>query len=85
MKKLILTFILLLTVTLALVGCGNRKLIDTTWSYEYAMVKLPDGSIVEGKISGKWNDYEDGDMLQVEINGKKYLTHSNNIVLISYD
>lgn len=85
MKKILIAFILLSAVLLTLVGCGNRKLIDTTWSYEYAIVKLPNGEIVEGELSGKWSDYEDGDMIQVEIDGKKYLTHSNNVVLISND
>ena len=85
MKKIFITFILLLAVVFTIVGCGNRRLIDTTWSYEYAIVRLPNGEVVEGKVSGKWSDYGDGDMLQVEIDGKKYLTHSANVVLISED
>ena len=40
------------------------------------------GQVVEGKVSS-WTDYEDGDQLQVKINGKTYLVHSSNVVLIS--
>ena len=40
------------------------------------------GEIVEGKVSS-WTDFEDGDQIQVKINGKSYLVHSSNIVLIS--
>lgn len=65
-----------------LVGCGNRNLIDTTYRYEYAYIRLPNGETVEGKVQS-WDDYEISDMLQVEIDGKVYLTHSTNVVLVS--
>ena len=38
--------------------------------------------IVEGKVAS-WTDFEDGDQIQVKIDGKTYLVHSANIVLIS--
>ena len=83
MKKLIallLVVILALTVML-LAGC-NKQLVDLTYSYEYAIIGLPNGETVEGKVSS-WTDYEDGDQLQVRIDGKTYLVHSSNVVLIS--
>lgn len=63
-------------------SCGNRNLIDTTYRYEYAYIRLPNGETVEGKVKS-WDDYEDSDMLQVEIDEKVYLTYSSNIVLVS--
>ena len=83
MKKLIallLVVILALTVML-LAGC-NKQLVDLTYSYEYAIIGLPNGETVEGKVSS-WTDFEDGDQLQVRIDGKTYLVHSSNVVLIS--
>lgn len=83
MKKLIallLVVILALTVML-LAGC-NKQLVDLTYSYEYAIIGLPNGETVEGKVSS-WTDYEDGDQLQIRIDGKTYLVHSSNVVLIS--
>ena len=83
MKKLIallLVVILALTVML-LAGC-NKQLVDLTYSYEYAIIGLPNGETVEGKVSS-WTDFEDGDQLQVRIDGKPYLVHSSNVVLIS--
>ena len=80
MKKLIalaLTLILLLTLT----AC-NKQMVDLTYSYERAILSLPNGEIVEGKVSS-WTDFEDGDQIQVRIDGKTYLVHSSNIVLIS--
>ena len=45
------------------------------------ILALPDGSIVSGKIES-WKDYDDGDQIQVKIDGTTYLVHSVNIVLI---
>lgn len=83
MKKVI---VLLLAVIAALSvmllsGC-NKQMLDLTYSYEYAIIGLPNGEVVEGKVSS-WTDYEDGDQLQVKVNGKTYLVHSSNVVLIS--
>ena len=83
MKKLIallLVVILALTVML-LAGC-NKQLVDLTYSYEYAIIGLPNGETVEGKVSS-WTAFEDGDQLQIRIDGKTYLVHSSNVVLIS--
>ena len=80
MKKL-LALVLVFAFALALCGC-NKQMLDLTYSYEYAIIALPNGEVVEGKVSS-WTDYEDGDQLQVKIDGKTYLVHSSNVVLIS--
>ena len=84
MKKwiaIVLAVMLVTCVALITVGC-NKQVVDLTYSYEYAILSLPNGEIVEGKVSS-WTDYEDGDQIQVKIAGKVYLVHSSNIVLIS--
>ena len=84
MKKM---FAILLVAAISLglasltVGC-NKQMVDLTYSYEYAIIGLPNGEVVEGKVTS-WTDYEDGDQLQVRIDGKTYLVHSSNVVLIS--
>lgn len=60
----------------------NKQLFDTTWSFEYACIALPDGSSVDGKIES-WTDFEDGDQIQIKIDGVTYLTHIENVVLLS--
>lgn len=83
MKKK-LTFVamaVMIAVAGMLAGC-NRQIIDVTYSYEKAIISLPNGEIIEGKVQS-WKDYEDGDQIQVKINGKQYLVHSEDIVLIS--
>lgn len=84
MKKIIavlLVVILALTLVLFSVGC-NKQMVDLTYSYERAIIYLPNGEIVDGRVTS-WTDFEDGDQIQVRIEGKTYLVHSSNIVLIS--
>ena len=83
MKKRIMIILaaLLLMAAAVLAGC-NKQMVDLTYSYEYAIIGLPNGQVVEGKVTS-WTDYEDGDQLQVKIDGKTYLVHSSNVVLIS--
>lgn len=75
-------------LTLALIpimmftGCSNMALVDTTWSFEEAIIFLPDGEKIEGKVTS-WTDYDGSDMIQVTIGGKTYLTHSSNVIMIS--
>lgn len=69
---------MMLVSCLILSGC-NKTVIDTTYYYSWAQLKMPDGSIVEGSID-KWCDYE-GDQLQVTIDGVTYLVHASNVVL----
>lgn len=82
-KKLlaVLTVVLIAAVLLVMAGC-NKQMVDLTYSYERAILSLPNGEIVEGRVSS-WTDFEDGDQIQVKIDGKTYLVHSSNIVLIS--
>lgn len=81
MKKII-TLVLATIMALSLIACGNRTVFDTTWTFERAIIFLPDGEKIEGAISS-WTDYESSDMIQVTIDGETYLTHSSNVILIS--
>lgn len=80
MKKIICVAVILLLIV-SLTAC-NQQVIDTTWKFNYAIIKLPNGEIVEGECSS-WKDYDNSDQLQVKINGVQYLTHACNVVLES--
>lgn len=82
MNKKLLAAILALGMALSLAGCGNRQMIDLTYSYKYAIISLPNGEIVEGKVDS-WKDFEDGDQIQVTIDGVTYLVHSTDAVLMT--
>lgn len=81
MKKKIFIFIAITTLLMLLLTACNKQIIDTTWNFDYAYVKLPDGSVVQGELSS-WKDWDDSDVIQVKINGVTYLTHYTNVVLI---
>lgn len=80
MKKVIA--LLLLLCMLLCTACGNRSLFDTTYTFNRAIISLPDGSFIQGTVES-WRDYDDGDQLQVTIDGVTYLTHASNVVLIA--
>ncbi len=42
----------------------------------------PNGEIIEGEVDS-WRDYEDGDQIQVIIDGVTYLVHAANTVLMT--
>lgn len=65
---------------LTLTGC-NKQMVDFNYSYNYAIIQLPNGEVVEGKVDS-WTDYEDGEQLQIKINGVTYLCSSYNCVLM---
>ena len=87
MKKTVITVMsvilaLVLVAGLVLLAGCNKQMVDLTYSYNRAILSLPNGEVVEGKVSS-WTDFEDGDQIQVKIEGKTYLVHSSSIVLIS--
>lgn len=80
-KLIALVLTIILICSMLMVGC-NKQLVDMTYSYDRAIISLPNGEVVDGKVSS-WTDFDDGDQIQVKINGKSYLVHSSNVVLIA--
>ena len=80
MKKLFATILISLSFV-SLVGCGNKDILGTTFTFKYAKVKLADGQIVEGKVA-QWAKYDQQDSIRVTFeNGEVYYTHSSNVTL----
>lgn len=82
--------LMLIVAIVTLTGCddsyyktGNRitggKDVQT---FTYAYVVLDGQEIAKGAIT-QWRDYEDSDVVQVLVNGKYYLTHYSNVVMIA--
>lgn len=85
MKKIIavifgLTLMGVMAITLT--GCGNKDMFDTVYTYDRAIIALPDGEVVDGEVQN-WKDYADGDQIQVKINDVVYLVHAENVVLMN--
>lgn len=76
-----LALIALVTVPM-LAACGNKDVLGTTYTFNYATVKLPDGTLVDGEVEA-WAREERADTIRVTFSDNKgeYLTHSSNVVL----
>ena len=81
-NKLIMTALALTIILVGFLAGCNKQVFDTTYTFDRAILSLPNGEVIEGKIQS-WTDFDDGDQIQVKIDGKRYLVHSENIVLIS--
>ena len=81
--KKIALLLITIAMALSLCACGNKTLLDTTYTFDEAIIRLPDGSVISGEVT-TWTDYEDGDSLQITLKvGNTYLVHASNAVLIS--
>lgn len=78
MKKFIIIAIL---SALLLTSC-NQAIFDTTYKFDRAIIKISEEQTIEIQVK-TWQDYENSDTVQImDINGKVYLTHYSNVVLI---
>lgn len=78
--KKIVCFLLVFIILMFACGC-NKQVFDLNYTFDYAIIELPNGDIVEGKVQS-WTDYEDGDQLQIKIDDVVYLVHSTDVTLI---
>lgn len=79
MKRKLLSLIGIVLIATNLTGC-NKQIIDLNYTYNYAIIQLQNGDVVEGSIDA-WKDYE-GEQLQIKIDGVTYLTNSYNCTLM---
>jgi hypothetical protein len=82
MKKLLV--VLSILGILSLTACGNMEVWDgmtnksNTWTY--AEVRMPDGTIKEGRIA-KWADYESDALKLIFEDGTELITSYNCAVI----
>ena len=81
MRRLMI-FVVIIAIAVCLTACSNRQYYDTTFYFSKAIISLPDGTVIKGKVDS-WRDFEDGDQIQIKMDGKTYLLHSSNAVLIA--
>ena len=89
MKKVIALALILIIATMVLASCdsyyktGNRITGGSdVQTFTYAYIVLDGQEIVKGAIT-QWRDYDNSDVVQLLINGKFYLTHYSNVVMIA--
>lgn len=85
--KIFLLAVLLVISLIVFAGCehktGNRitggKDVQT---FTYCYVVLGGKEIVQGAVT-QWRDYDNSDVVQVLVDGKYFLTHYTNVVLVA--
>ena len=89
MKKVIALALILIITTMVLASCegyyktGNRITGGSdVQTFTYAYIVLDGQEIAKGAIT-QWRDYDNSDVVQLLINGKFYLTHYSNVVMIA--
>ena len=84
MKKRVALIIFLAMILISCAGCHNMQSVDMACHYDRAIIYLPNGEIVEGRVSSwtSWTSFGDGGAVQIKIDGKTYLTHICNVCLI---
>ena len=84
MKKRVALIIFLAMILISCAGCHNMQSVDMACHYDRAIIYLPNGEIVEGRVSSwtSWTSFGDGGAVQIKIDGKTYLTHVCNVCLI---
>ena len=80
MRKVIFV-ILAIVMAVVLSGC-NKQIVDLNYKFDKVYIRLPNGQCVEGRLDS-WLDFEEGDQIQVKVNGKTYLTHISNVVMVN--
>ena len=85
--KVITLAILLAASLFVFAGCqqktGNRIVGGSdVQTFNYAYIYLDGNKVAEGGVM-QWRDYDDSDTVQVMMNGKYYLTHYTNVVLVA--
>ena len=79
MRKIIILAVS--TLTLCILNSCNKTIVDTTYTFDKAIISLGEEYITI-KVKS-WTDYQDGDQIQVTADdGTTYLVHSSNITLI---
>ena len=68
-NKIVIVALAVMIATAGLLSGCNKQMLDLTYSYERAILSLPNGEIVEGKVQS-WKDFDDGDQIQVKISAR---------------
>lgn len=75
-------FLAAMAVAFLLAGCGNEDFVGTQYTFEYAMIRLPDGQIYEGEVEA-WSRSSESERIRVTIDGIDYVTQYSNVCLFS--
>lgn len=83
MKKILAIVLMMALMLMILCSCGNKDLFDTNYTFDTAIIGMPDGTSRTIAIKN-WTDYDDGEQIQITAtDGTVYLVSSYNCVLVN--
>lgn len=88
MKKIIALVVLCMVLVVALTACGQVRTGNRitagkdVQTFTYCYIALGNTKITQGYIT-QWRDYDNSDVVQVLVDGKYYLTHYSNVIMIA--
>lgn len=72
MRKIFVVFILALSLVFVLTSC-DRSILSTTRNFDHAIISLPDGAVIEGRVQFWYACGDDGRVRpQIKIDGATY-------------
>lgn len=78
------TAVMLFGILMAAMTSCNKQVIDTSYTFNRAIINTGN-EIIEVKVKS-WKDFDDGDQIQIKAeDGTTYLVHSSNVTLIHDD
>lgn len=86
--KIIVLVAILASTLMIFAGCEQRKTGNRitggkdVQTFTGCYIVLGGKEIVRGAVT-QWRDYDNSDTVQVLVNGKYYLTHYTNVVLVA--
>lgn len=82
MKKKIVALLTILILVFSMVGCSNKDMFDTNYTFDRAIISLGNGEIIEVQIK-QWKDYEGEQIQIIDKAGNIYLVSTFNCILIN--
>ena len=78
------TAVMIFSIIIAAMTSCNKQLIDTSYTFNKAIINTGN-EVITVKVKS-WKDFDDGDQIQIKAeDGTVYLVHSSNITLICED
>ncbi len=78
------TAVMIFGIIIAAMTSCNKQLIDTSYTFNKAIINTGN-EVITVKVKS-WKDFDDGDQIQIKTeDGTIYLVHSSNITLICED
>lgn len=80
--KVIVVVLVIAGISLfSLSACGNKDILGTHYTFKYAQIKTPDGTLIDKEVEQWAHDSQNNNVRVSFKDGSEYYTSSDNVVL----